>query len=102
MNELHRLERQSIDVAISQKENETRSAQLAGADIDHQVQLENNGERSQHLRQATARKAAAMRESDYAEQLIELKDQNFELDIQQAQNVFAEKAARYRAQLTGQ
>lgn len=102
MNDLHRLEKQSIDVAISTKENETRSAQLANAEIDYQIQLETNGEKSQSLRQAVARKESATRESDYADQLIALKDQNFELDIQQAQNVFAEKAARYRAQLTGQ
>ena len=102
INDLHRLEQQSIDVAISTKQNETRSAQLTNADIEYQIQLESNGESSQQLRQAIARKEAATRESDYADQLIALKDQNFELDIQQAQNIFAEKAARYRAQLTGQ
>lgn len=102
INDLHQLERQSIDVAISTKENETRHAQLTSADIDYQTQLEHNGEKSQHLRQATARREAATRESDYTDQLIALKDQNFELDIQQAQSAFSEKAARYRAQLTGQ
>ncbi|MEM9148977.1 MAG: hypothetical protein AAGB19_00700 [Cyanobacteria bacterium P01_F01_bin.3] len=102
IKDLHQLERQSIDVEISMKENEARSAQLVGVDIERQIQLEVNDEKSQHLRQAAARKDAATRESDYADQLIALKDQNFELDIQQAQNVFAEKAARYRAQLTGQ
>ncbi|MGD1866250.1 MAG: hypothetical protein ACFB0D_17000 [Phormidesmis sp.] len=102
INDLHKLERQSIDVAISTKTNETRNAQLAGAGIDYQTQLEVNGEKSQHLAQSAARHQAATRETGYADQLISLKDQNFELEIQQAQNVFAEKAARYRAQLTGQ
>lgn len=102
INDLHELERQSIDVAISAKANETRTAQLAGAGLDYQTQLEINGEKSQHLAQAAAKHQAATRETGYAEQLIEIKDQNFELEIQQAQNIFAEKAARYRAQLTGQ
>ena len=102
INDLHELERQSIDVAISAKANETRTAQLTGAGIDYQTQLEINGEKSQHLAQAAAKHQAATRETGYAEQLIEIKDQNFELEIQQAQNIFAEKAARYRAQLTGQ
>lgn len=102
IDDLHKLERQNIDVAISTKENETRTAQLTSADIDHRIQIEANGEKSEQLRQAAARREASARESDYTDQLIALKDQNFELDIQQAQNVFAEKAARYRAQLTGQ
>ncbi|MEL6604824.1 MAG: hypothetical protein AAFP20_16555 [Cyanobacteria bacterium J06614_10] len=102
INDLHQLERQSIDVAISTKENETRQAQLTSANIDYQTQLERNGEKGQYLRQATARREAATRESDYTDQLIALKDQNFELDIQQAQSAFSEKAARYRAQLNGQ
>ena len=102
INSLHQLERQSIDVAISTQMNKTRSAQLTGAEIDYQRQLAVNGEKSQHLEQATAKHEAAIRETGYADQLIALKDQNFELEIQQAQNVFAEKAARYRAQLTGE
>jgi len=102
INDMHELERQSIEVAISAKTNETRSAQLTGTGIDYQTQLEMNGEKSQHLAQAAAKHQAATRETGYADQLIALKDQNFELEIQQAQNVFAEKAARYRAQLTGQ
>ncbi|MGD1897525.1 MAG: hypothetical protein ACFB16_11315 [Phormidesmis sp.] len=100
INDLHQLEHQSLDVAISAKNNETRAAQLTGADIDYQTQLEVNGEKSQHLRQAAVRREAATRETGYTEQLLALKDQNFELEIQQAQSVFAEKAARYRAQLT--
>lgn len=102
INDLHELERQSIDVAISAKTNEIRTAQLAGTGIDYQTQLEVNAEKSQHLAQAVAKHQAATRETGYADQLIALKDQNFELEIQQAQNVFAEKAARYRARLTGQ
>ncbi|MEM9945648.1 MAG: hypothetical protein AAF810_06245 [Cyanobacteria bacterium P01_D01_bin.36] len=102
INDLHQLEQQSIDVAISVKNNETRSADLSGAEIERRIQLEANGEKSQLLRQATAKREAATRESDYVDQFITLKDQNFELDIQQAQDVFAQKAARYRAQLTGQ
>ena len=102
MNNLHQLEQQNIDIAISAKNNETRNAQLAAAGIDYHTQLEMNGEKSQHLAQAAAKHQAAARESGYTDQLIALKDQNFELEIEQAQNVFAEKAARYRAQLTGQ
>ncbi|MEO0708000.1 MAG: hypothetical protein AAF050_20370 [Cyanobacteria bacterium J06649_5] len=101
MNDLHQLERRSLDVAISTKENETRTAQLTNADIDYQTQLEINGEKSEQLNQAAARREAAARETGYTDQLISLKDQNFELDIQQAQDVFAQKAAHYRAQLTG-
>lgn len=101
-NELQRLEQQGVEVAISKQEHETRSAELTGAEIEYKIQLETNGEKSQHLRQAIARKEAATRESDYADELIALKDKNFRMDIQQAQNVFAEKAARYRAQLTGE
>lgn len=102
INSLHQLERQSIDIATSAQVNATHQAQLSGAEIDHQTQLEINGEKSQHLKQAGAKHQAAIRETGYADQLISLKDQNFELEIQQAQNVFAEKAARYRAQLTDQ
>lgn len=102
INDLHELERQSIEAAIGAKTNETRNAQLTAAGIDYQTQLEMNGEKSQHLSQAAAKHQAASRETGYADQLIALKDQNFELEIQQAQNVFADKAARYRAQLTGQ
>jgi len=101
INDMHQLERESINVAISAKENETRNAQLAGTDIDYQTQLEMNGAKSQQLAQAASRHQAAVRETGYTDQLIDLKDQNFELEIQQAQSVFAEKAARYRAQLTG-
>ncbi|MEM9090504.1 MAG: hypothetical protein AAGC93_17360 [Cyanobacteria bacterium P01_F01_bin.53] len=102
INGLHQLEGHSLDVAISAKTNETQEAQLAGAEIDYQRQLELNGEKSQQLQQAIAKHEAATRETGYTDELISLKDQNFELEIQQAQNVFAEKAARYRAQLTGQ
>ncbi|MGB3292663.1 MAG: hypothetical protein WBB01_06755 [Phormidesmis sp.] len=102
INDLHRLESQSIDIAISAKTNETQYAKLTGADIDYQTELEVNGEKSQQLMQASAKHESAARDTGYAEQLIALKDQNFELDIQQAQAVFSEKASRYRAQLAGQ
>lgn len=99
---LHQLEHQNVEVAISAKTTETRAAQLTGAEIDYQRQVEQNSENSQYLMQDTAKREAATRETGYTQQLIALKDQNFELEIQQAQTVFAEKAARYRAQLTGQ
>lgn len=102
INDMHQLEQESINAAISAKANETKNAQLTSAEIDYQTQLEENGERSQRLAQAASRHQAATRETGYTDQLIALKDQNAELDIQQAQNIFAEKAARYRAQLTGQ
>lgn len=102
INDLHQLESHSIDIAISAKTNETQYAKLTGADIDYQTQLQVNGEKSQQLMQASAKHDSATRETGYTEQLIALKDQNFELEIQQAQNVFSEKASRYRAQLAGQ
>lgn len=102
INDLHQLEGQNLEVAISAKATETRAAQLTGAQIDYQRQVEQNGEKSEQLMQASAKREAATRETGYTQQLIALKDQNFELEIQQAQTVFAEKAARYRAQLTGQ
>ncbi|MEL6816132.1 MAG: hypothetical protein AAFP03_15190 [Cyanobacteria bacterium J06598_3] len=102
INDLQQLESQHVEVAISAKTTETRAAQLAGADIDYQRQVELNGEKSQQLMQASAKHEAATRETGYTRQLIDLKDQNFDLEIQQAQTVFAQKAARYRAQLTGQ
>ena len=101
INDLQALERQNIDVAIGAKTNEIRGAQLSGVEIDYQTQLEMNGEKSQQLNQAAARREAATRETGYMQQLISLKDQIFELDVQQAQAAFSEKAARYRAQLTG-
>jgi len=102
MNDLHQLEGQKINVAISAKTNETQNAKLAGVDIEYQTQLQVNGEKSQQLAQASAKHDSAARETGYTEQLLNLKDQNFELEVQQAQNVFAEKASRYRAQLAGQ
>ncbi|MGC1306460.1 MAG: hypothetical protein WA885_04465 [Phormidesmis sp.] len=102
INDLHQLESQNIDIAISAKTNETQYAKLAGADIEYQTQLQINGEKSQQFRQASAKHESATRETGYTEQLIALKEQNFELEIEQAQNVFSEKVARYRAQLSGQ
>jgi hypothetical protein len=96
---LHRLEGQTIDIAIAAKSNETRYAKLEGADIGLHTQLQANGEAAQKLMQVTAKHEAAQRETGYTTELIELKDQNFLLEIEQARNMFSEKSARYRAQL---
>jgi hypothetical protein len=96
---LHRLEGQTIDIAIAAKSNETRYAKLEGADIGLRTQLQTNGEATQKLMQATAKHEAAQRETGYTTDLIGLKDQNFQLEIEQARNMFSEKSARYRAQL---
>ena len=102
MNELRQLESQEVEVAISRKATETQYAKLEGEALTHQMQVEINGERSQQLEQAVAKRATAVRETEYTKQLLSLKEQNFELEVQQAQNIFSEKAARYRAQLSGQ
>lgn len=99
---LHKLEGQTVDIAIAAKNNETRYAKLEGAEIGYQTQIQANGEASQKLMQASAKHQAATRETGYTNELIGLKDQNFQLEIQQAQNVFSERAARYKAQLSGQ
>lgn len=101
INGLHKLEGQSVEIAITAKANETRYAKLEGGEIALQTQLQANGEATEKLTQATAKHQAAQRETGYTTDLIGLKDQNFQLEIQQAQTVFAEKAARYRAQLAG-
>jgi hypothetical protein len=98
---LHKLEGQAVDIAIAAKGNETRYAKLEGAEIGLQTQLQANGEATQRLMQAQAKHEAASRETGYTSELIGLKDQNFQLEIQQAQTLFSEKSARYRAQLTG-
>jgi hypothetical protein len=98
---LHKLEGQTVDIAIAAKSNETRYAKLDGADIGLRTQLQANGEATQKLMQATAKHEAATRETGYTTELIGLKDQNFQLDIEQARTLFSEKSARYRAQLTG-
>jgi len=102
VNSLHKLEGQTADIAITAKTTETKWAKLEGAEIDYQAQLQNNGEKSQRLTQATAAHQMAGRETGYQQELIGLKDQNFQLEIEQARNVFSEKSARYRAQLSGQ
>ena len=99
INTLHKLEGQAAEIATTKKANETKWAKLEGAEIAYQAQLQANGEAQQRLIQATAKHQAATRETDYTTQLIGLKDQNFQLDIQQAQTMFNEKAARYQAAL---
>jgi len=96
---LHKLEGQTIDIAVTAKNNETKYAKLEGAEIDYQTQVQVNGEKSQRLYQATDSYQAATRETDYHRQLIGMKDDNYQLEIQQAQSMFTEKSARYRAQL---
>jgi hypothetical protein len=98
---LHKLEGQSVDIAIAAKSNETRYAKLEGADIGLHTQLQANGEAAQRLIQATAKHEAAQRETGYTTELIGFKDQNFQLEIEQARNMFSEKSSRYRAQLAG-
>ncbi len=101
INSLHKLEGQAVDIAITAKSNETRYAKLEGAEIGLQTQLQANGEATQKLIQATAKHESATRETNYTNDLIGLKDENFQLDIEQARNMFSEKANRYRAQLAG-
>lgn len=98
---LHRLEGQSVDIAIAAKSNDTRYAKLEGADIAYQTQLQVNGEATQKLIQQTAKHDFAVRETGYRSNLIDTADQVFLLEIEQARNVFSEKSARYRAQLAG-
>ena len=101
INGLHKLEGQSVDIAISAKSNQTRYAKLEGADLDYQTQVQLNGAKSQKLTQAIAAHEFAGRETGYLDSLIADSDSNYQLRIQQAQNVLAEKSARYRAQLAG-
>ena len=96
---LHKLEGQTIDIAVTAKNNENKYAKLEGAEIDYQTQVQVNGEKSQRLYQSTDAYQAATRETDYRRQLIGMKDDNYQLEIQQAQSMFTEKSARYRAQL---
>ena len=99
---LHRLEGQSVDIAIAAKANETRYAKLEGAEIDFQTQIQANAEKSEKLSQATDNYQLSARETGYRRELIGLKDENYQLDIQQARSMFAEKSSRYQAQLSGQ
>jgi hypothetical protein len=99
---LHRLEGQAIDIAIAAKSNQTRYAKLEGSEIDYQTQMQINGEKTQKLMQATAGHEMSQRETGYQRDLIGLKDQNFQLEIEQARTMFSEKSARYRAQISGQ
>ena len=98
---LHKLEGQAVDIAITAKGNETKYAKLEGAEIGLQTQIQANGEATEKLMQAEAKHQAAQRETGYTNELIGLKDQNFQLEIEQARNVFSEKSARYRAVLAG-
>ena len=75
------------------------ATKLEGAEIDFQTQLQANGEKSEKLAQATDAYQFATRESGYRRELIGLRDENYQISIQQEQNLFNEKAARYRAQL---
>ncbi|MGB7086679.1 MAG: hypothetical protein WBD47_14070 [Phormidesmis sp.] len=102
INSVHKLEGQAADIAITAKNNETKWAKLEGAEIDYQTQIQVNGAKTQKLTQATAAHEFAGRETQYLNSQIDIRDEHFQLEIQQAQNVFAEKSARYRAQLTGQ
>lgn len=97
---LHGLEGQSVDIAIAAKANDTRYAKLEGADIDYQSQIQANGEKTQKLAQATAKHQSATRETGYTNELISMKDENFQLEIQQARMTLNEKTARFKAMLT--
>ena len=99
INGLHKLEGQAIDIAITAKNNQTKYAKLEGAEIDFQTQLQVNGEKSEKLAQATDAYQAAARETGDRRELIGLKDENYQLDIQQARTLFNEKASRYQAAL---
>ena len=99
---LHKLEGQTVDIAIAAKGNETRYAKLEGAEIGYQTQVQMNGQASQQLLQATAKHEAATRETGYTNQLIGLKDKNFQHEIEQAQMMLDQKIARFTAQLSGQ
>lgn len=101
INGLHKLEGQAVDIAITAKGNETKYAKLEGADIDYQTQVAVNGEKSQKLAQAIAKHEAATRETGYTNELIGMKDENFQLEIQQARTLLNEKTARFKAQLAG-
>jgi len=98
---LHGLEGQSIDIAISAKANDTRYAKLEGADIDYQAQVQTNGEKTQKLAQAAAKHQAATRETGYMDELIGMKDENYQLEISQARLVLNEKSARFKALIAG-
>ena len=98
---LHKLEGQTVDIAIAAKGNETRYAKLEGAEIGYQTQVQLNGQANQQLLQATAKHEAASRETGYTNELIGLKDSNFQLEIQQARARFQELSARFSAQLSG-
>lgn len=99
---LHKLEGQTVDIAIAAKSNETRYAKLEGAEIGYQTQLQANGEATQKLIQATAKHEFATRETGYTNELLGMKDSNFQLEIQQARARFQELSARFSAQLSGQ
>ncbi len=101
INGLHKLEGQTVDIAIAAKSNETRYAKLEGTEIDYQTQLQVNGEKTQKLMQATAKHESATRETGYTNELIGMKDQSFQLEIEQARSMFSERSARFRAQLAG-
>lgn len=101
IDSLHKLEGQAADISITAKNTETKWAKLEGAEIAYQTQLQVNGEASQKLTQATESHQMAERETGYRRELIGLKDQNFQLEIEQARTMFSEKSARYRAQLSG-
>jgi len=98
---LHKLEGQSVDIAIAAKTNETRYAKLEGSEIDYQTQLQVNGAKSQKLTQAIAAHEYSTRETGYLNSQISLRDEHFELEINQARNALDEKTARFRAQLAG-
>ena len=55
--------------------------------------------KSEKLLQATAKHQAAQRETGYTNELIGMKDENFQLEIQQARTLLNEKTARFKAQL---
>lgn len=98
---LHKLEGQSIDIAIAAQTNQTRYAKLEGAEIDYRTQVAVNGAKSQKLTQAVAAHEFSQRETGYLGSLIKDRDSSYQLQIQQAETVLSEKSARYQAQLAG-
>ena len=99
---LHKLEGQSVDIAIAAKGNETKYAKLEGAEIGHQTQVQMNGQASQQLLQATAKHEFQQRNTQYETSRIGLMDSSAQHEIEQAQMLLEQKIARFTAQLSGQ
>ena len=99
---LHKLEGQSVDIAIAAKGNETKYAKLEGAEIGYQTQIQLNGQASQQLLQATAKHEFQQRNTQYETSRIGLMDSSAQHEIEQAQMLLDQKIARFTAQLSGQ